>query len=453
MSAKPHVLVVDDDDSSRSLMRTILEEDGLRVTALSDGSEAIDFLDTDEALDAVVSDIRMQEADGLQVVDAYRARRPLVPVILVTAFGNIEGAIEAVRRGAFDYISKPYDVTNVKLVVDRALRQGQLAEENRRLKRSLSEKYKLENIVGRSDAMLQIYKTVARAAATDATVLVFGESGTGKELVARALHANSKRAAGSFVPVDCGAIAEGVLESELFGHAKGAFTGATGARRGVFEEASGGTIFLDEISSIGAGVQARLLRVLQEGEVRRVGESLPVRVDVRVVAATNKDLETEVKAGRFREDLFYRLNVVMLRLPPLRERREDIPLLAEHFAGRHAGERGATITSGARDALLAYAWPGNVRELENAVARALALNPSGTILADDLPEPIGRVAGKRAPAGGDLTGDRPTLAELDKRYAERVLRECGGNKTKAAELLGIDRKTLYRLLPGTPEES
>jgi two-component system, NtrC family, response regulator AtoC len=299
-------------------------------------------------------------------------------------------------------------------------------------------------------------------ALTDATVLVVGESGTGKELVARAIHSSSARAAGPFIAVDCGAIAEGVLESELFGHARGSFTGATGARRGLFEEATGGTLFLDEVGDIGARIQGQLLRVLQEGEIRRVGESAPIRVDTRVVAATNKDLAEAVKAGRFREDLFYRLNVVTIRIPPLRERREDIPLLAEHFAARHAGERGASLTTEAREALLLWDWPGNVRELDNAVARALALNPGGTILPEDLPEAVrerwrpqramptktvAAVAAAPAAALPDpLIADHPTLDELSRRYAERVLREAGGNKTRAAEALGIDRKTLSRLL-------
>jgi DNA-binding NtrC family response regulator len=255
--------------------------------------------------------------------------------------------------------------------------------------------------------------------------------------------------------VDCGAIAEGVLESELFGHARGSFTGATGTRRGLFEEAAGGTLFLDEIGDIGPRIQGQLLRVLQEGEIRRVGESQPVKVDVRVVTATNKDLVAACKAGRFREDLYYRLNVVTIGLPPLRERKEDIPLLAEHFAARHAGARGATLTTQAREALLAYDWPGNVRELENAVARALALNPGGTILPDDLPEAVRLKArglrdaeAKHAGHGADggLIEGRPTLDELSRRYAERILRELGGNKTRAAEALGIDRKTLSRLL-------
>jgi two-component system, NtrC family, response regulator AtoC len=462
MSQPARILVVDDDGASRSLMAQILAEDGHGVVGCADGAEAIETLERDGEFDAVVSDIRMVDVDGLEVLDWVRKRAPETPVLLVTAFGNVDGAVEAIRRGAYDYISKPYDVNSIKLVVDRALRHRRLATENRRLKREIREKYALANVVGRSEGMLQVYKTAARVALTDATVLVVGESGTGKELVARAIHSSSARAAGAFIAVDCGAIAEGVLESELFGHARGSFTGATGARRGLFEEASGGTLFLDEIGDIGGRIQGQLLRVLQEGEIRRVGESAPIRVDTRVVAATNKDLAEAVKAGKFREDLFYRLNVVTIRIPPLRERREDIPLLAEHFAARHAGERGASLTTEAREAMLLWDWPGNVRELDNAVARALALNPGGTILPEDLPEAVrerwqprrgspARPPSTLSPAATSplpdpLVGDHPTLDELSRRYAERVLRDCGGNKTRAAEALGIDRKTLSRLL-------
>jgi len=454
-------MVVDDDGASRGLMAQILAEDGHAVVPCSDGAEAMDRLERDGEFDVVVSDIRMVDVDGLEVLDWVRQHAPETPVLLVTAFGNVDGAVDAIRRGAYDYISKPYDVNAIKLVVDRALRHRRLATENRRLKREIREKYALANVVGRSEGMLQVYKTAARVALTGATVLVVGESGTGKELVARAIHASSARAAGPFLAVDCGAIAEGVLESELFGHARGSFTGATGTRRGLFEEASGGTLFLDEIGDIGPRIQGQLLRVLQESEIRRVGESAPVKVDTRVVAATNKDLAEHVKAGKFREDLFYRLNVVTICIPPLRERREDIPLLAEHFAARHAGERGASLTTEAREALLLWDWPGNVRELENAVARALALNPGGTILPEDLPEavrerwqprrglPVKLSAIPTPPpvaAADPLTADHPTLDELSRRYAERVLRDAGGNKTRAAEALGIDRKTLSRLL-------
>jgi DNA-binding NtrC family response regulator len=290
--------------------------------------------------------------------------------------------------------------------------------------------------------MLHVYKTAARVARSDATVLVVGESGTGKELVARAIHAASPRAGGPFVAVDCGAIAEGVLESELFGHARGAFTGAQSSRRGLFEEAHGGTLFLDEIGDVGPALQARLLRVLQEGEIRRVGANEPVPVDVRVLAATNKDVEAAVRAGRFREDLYYRLNVVTIRIPPLRERREDIPLLAEHFAAKHGRTQGAAITAAAREVLVAHDWPGNERELENVIARALALNPTGVVVPEDLPERLRGVSGTTpVPAS-----ERPTLAEVERRYARVVLGETGGNKTRAAEILGIDRKTLYRIL-------
>ena len=468
MTQAARILVIDDDPASRGLMEQILAEDGHEITVAADGAEALRVLAEErsrggDGFDAVVSDIRMVEADGLEVLDWVVKNAVETPVLLVTAFGNVDGAVDAIRRGAYDYISKPYDVNAIKLVVDRALRHRRLAAENRRLKREMREKYSLQNVIGRSESMLQVYKTAARVALTDATVLVVGESGTGKELVARAIHGASRRSHGSFIAVDCGAIAEGVLESELFGHARGSFTGATGTRRGLFEEASTGTLFLDEIGDIGPRIQGQLLRVLQEGEIRRVGESTAVKVDARVVAATNKDLAAEVKAGRFREDLFYRLNVVTIPLPPLRDRREDVPLLAEHFAAKHAGARGATLTTEARDALLAYDWPGNVRELENAVARALALNPGGTILPEDLPDAVREAYGAPAPGAATsnraprsiapaepvpdpIVADRPSLDELNRRYAHRTLRELGGNKTRAAEALGIDRKTLSRLI-------
>jgi DNA-binding NtrC family response regulator len=441
------IFVVDDDASSRDLLTRILASEGYAVEALGDGRDAIARLDAGNAPDLVVSDIRMGETGGLELTDAFRARAPETPVILVTAFGNIDGAIEAIRRGAFDYISKPYDVDAIKLVVARALRQRRLVLENKALRRDVREKYRLENVVGRSEAMLHVYKTAARVAATDATVLIQGESGTGKELVARAIHQASPRAAAAFVAVDCGAIAEGVLESELFGHARGAFTGAQVSRRGLFEEASGGTIFLDEIGGVGPNLQARLLRVLQEGTIRRVGSNDPIPLDVRVVAATNRDLAQAVREGQFREDLFFRLNVVTIHIPPLRERREDIPLLAEHFAHKHGRADGArAISEAARELLVGYGWPGNVRELENVVARALALNSAGVILPEDLPAHVQGAPSGAAASPGLSLGDRPSLAELDRRYALLVLAETGGNKTRAAEILGIDRKTLYRLV-------
>ncbi len=440
------ILVVDDDQSSRELLARILTGAGHRVTVLSDGREAVAALDTGEPPDLVVSDIRMAEMDGLQVIDAFRERAPDTPVLLVTAFGNIDGAVEAIRRGAADYLSKPYDVDAIQIVVARTLQHRALAMENRALRRGLRDRYRLDNVVGRSEAMLQVYKTAARVASTDATVLIQGESGTGKELVARAIHTASPRASGPFVAVDCGAIAEGVLESELFGHARGAFTGAQVARRGLFEEAHHGTLFLDEIGDIGPNLQARLLRALQEGTIRRVGANEPIAVDVRVVAATNRDLESAVKQGSFRADLYYRLHVVSIVIPPLRERPEDIPLLAEHFAQKHGRAEGSAISAEARELLVAHDWPGNVRELENVIARALALNPSGVVLPEDLPD--GLRSARPVPVTMPLhdTSDRPPLAEIERRYASQVLLETGGNKTRAAEILGIDRKTLYRIL-------
>ncbi len=454
---KARILVVDDDRASRELMVKVLSQvlgpDGPVIEALADGSEAIAraraWPMVAKPIDLVVSDIRMVEADGLQVLKALRQESPGTPVILVTAFGNVDGAVDAIRQGAFDYFSKPYEVDQIKLVVSRALQQKKLAEENRTLRREAREKYRLENIVGRSEAMLQVYKTAARVAVSDATVLILGESGSGKELVARAIHQASPRASGPFVTVDCGALSEGVLESELFGHSKGAFTGAQAARRGLFEEASGGTLLLDEIGNVSPKLQAQLLRVLQEGEIRPVGANESVAVNVRVVAATNRDLAQAVQEGTFREDLFYRLNVVTIRIPPLRERTEDIPLLAEHFVHKHGRTETASLSPEARAVLSAYRWPGNVRELENAIARALALNPSGVILPEDLPlhvrEPAPGKSGIKA-ATAQLWADRPTLEVLERRYAELVLQECAGNKSKAADQLGIDRKTLGRLL-------
>ncbi|MFO0583432.1 MAG: sigma-54 dependent transcriptional regulator [Anaeromyxobacter sp.] len=440
--ARSRILVVDDDPASREMLARVLAADGHAVTAAGDGNEALAALSRAGA-DLVVSDIRMPDLDGYGLADRMREQAPDVPLVLVTAFGDVQGAVEAIRRGAYDYLSKPFDVDAIRLVVGRGLAQRALAVENQELRRQVKEKYRLEGAVGRSEAMLAVFKTAARVAGSDATVLILGESGTGKEMVARAIHANSPRAAGPFVAVDCGAIAEGVLESELFGHAKGAFTGAQAPRRGLFEEAGGGTLFLDEIGDVGPALQARLLRALQEGEVRRVGANEPIHVDVRIVAATNKDLAQAVKDGRFREDLYYRLAVVSIRLPPLRERREDIPLLADHFAAKHGRGEGGVVTPAARELLLAYGWPGNVRELENVIARALALNRSGVVVPEDLPDALRGLPTGLAPAGAR---ERPTLAEIERRYAATVLAEADGNKTKAAEILGIDRKTLYRIL-------
>ena len=438
------ILVVDDDPQARDLLQRLLGTLGT-VTQVPDPKRAAERL-AEGPFDLVMTDMAMPEpGDGLKVLHAVKTHLPDTPVIVVTAFGNIEGALDSIQQGAFDYLAKPFDVDAILRVARRALEQKRLVEENRSLRQQV-ERTSL-GLVGRSPALLEVYKHVARAAASHVPVLITGETGTGKEMVARALHKRSPRASGAFIPVDCGAITESLMESELFGHAKGSFTGASGARRGVFEEASGGTLFLDEIGDVGMKVQSQLLRVLQEGEIRRVGESVPVKVDVRVVAATNKDLKERVAEGLFREDLLYRLDVVHLHLPPLRERREDVPALVEHFAARHArGGVRPVVTPEAMTRLTGYDWPGNVRQLENVVARALALNVTGVLGPQDFPEPIGDATQKLT----GLAGDMPSLAELSRRYAAQVLQHVGGNKSEAARLLDVDRKTLYKLLE-TPE--
>ncbi|GEL69210.1 MULTISPECIES: sigma-54-dependent transcriptional regulator [Myxococcus] len=442
------ILVVDDDPQARDLLQRLLGPLGA-VTQAPDPRRATERI-AEGAFDLVLTDMAMPEpGDGLKVLHEVKAQLPDTPVVVVTAFGNIEGALDSIQQGAFDYLAKPFDVDAILRVARRALEQKRLVEENRSLRQQVERGSLM--LVGRSPALLEVYKHVARAAASNVPVLITGETGTGKEMVARALHKRSPRMNGPFIPVDCGAITESLMESELFGHAKGSFTGASGARRGVFEEASGGTLFLDEIGDVGMKVQSQLLRVLQEGEIRRVGESVPVKVDVRVVAATNKDLKARVAEGLFREDLLYRLDVVHLHLPPLRERSEDIPALVEHFAGRHArGGVRPVVTPEANARLAAYDWPGNVRQLENVVARALALNVTGVLGPQDFPEPIGDAS---TPKMAGLAGDMPSLAELSRRYAAQVLQHVGGNKSEAARLLDVDRKTLYKLLEAPEAES
>jgi len=457
MSATTRVLVVEDDRVARELLTEIMNRDGYEVDALAYGEDAVKRAIEGEPPDLVISDVKLGDGpSGMDVLAAFQQRAPQTPVILITAFGDVTGAMEAIQRGAYDYVSKPFNVEELALTVRRALERRRLLEENRALRQSLR-KGSLEDIVGRSPQMLEVYKMVARVAPTMSTVLVVGESGTGKELVARAIHSHSQRARAPFVAVNCSALSESLLESELFGHEKGSFTGATATKRGLFEEAAGGTLFLDEIGDVGPKMQAQLLRVLQEGEIRRVGGTEPIAVDVRVVAATNRDLEAEVRAARFREDLYFRINVVTIRLPPLRERPGDIPLLVEHFLHKYASREGrseAGIGPEAAAALKRHSFPGNVRELENTIERALALSKDGFILASDLPKEIAALtrpqAAAAAPAGdgsaGSLIEDRPTLQELERRYIELILRETGGNKKRAAELLGIDRRTLYRTL-------
>jgi DNA-binding NtrC family response regulator len=444
MSPQIRVLVVDDDEVTCNLLEEVLSREGYVVDRALNGRQAIDRGEHCP-YDVVLTDIKMVGLDGMEVLRAYRQKSPQTIIIMMTAFGSIETAIQAIKEGAYDYVSKPFKLEEIKLTIYRALEQNRLLQENLLYRQELITKYKLENIVGRSPQMLQVYKTIARVAESRSTVLLVGESGTGKELVARAIHFNSLRAAKPFVAVDCGSLAETLLESELFGHVRGAFTGAITSKKGLFEEADGGTCFLDEVGDIGLAMQAKLLRVLQEHEIKRVGSTETIKIDVRTVAAANRNLEEMVAEKKFREDLFYRLNVVSIHLPPLRDRAEDIPLLAGHFLRKHATENKkpvSQISQEALDHLLLYRWPGNVRELENVIERAVTLSHHSIILPEDLPRRL-RAEPAESPARS-LPSHIP-LSELEKLYIQKVLEETRGNKKKAADILGIDRRTLYRM--------
>jgi len=444
MSSQVSLLVVDDDEVTCNLLEEVLSKEGYTVDKALHGQEAI-TKGASKSYDVVLTDIRMVEVDGMEVLKAYRQKSPETTVIMMTAFGSIETAIRAIKEGAYDYVSKPFKLDEIKLTIRRALEQKRLLQENLFYRQELITKYKLENIVGRSPQMLQVYKTIARVAESRSTVLLVGESGTGKELVARAIHYNSSRASKPFVAVDCGSLAETLLESELFGHVRGAFTGAVASKKGLFEEADNGTCFLDEVGDISLAMQAKLLRVIQEHEIKRVGGTEIIKIDVRLVAATNKILEDLVAEKKFREDLFYRLNVVSIHLPPLRERVDDLPLLADHFLRKFAAENGkpvSRISAEAMDLLLRYHWPGNVRELENVIERAVTLSQHSIILPEDLPRRL-RVE-PPALTVTSLPSSLP-LSELEKIYIKKILEETGGNKKKAAAILGIDRRTLYRM--------
>jgi len=437
------ILVVEDDAVARDLLREILSAEGFEVDAVDDGAPAVERAASGR-YDLVVSDIRMERVGGMDVLRAFSERAPGTPVILITAFGDVTGAMEAIGHGAYDYVSKPFNVEELRQTVARALERRRLSAEAVAAPKTGAAQ--VAEIEGKSPRMLDVYKLVARVAPTTATVLVVGESGTGKELVARAIHTRSPRAGKAFVPVNCTALSESLLESELFGHARGAFTGAVAAKRGLFEMANDGTLFLDEIGDMGPKMQAQLLRVLQDGEVRPVGGTESIRVDVRLVCATNRDLEADVKTGRFREDLYFRINVVTVRMPPLRERAGDIPILVRHFLAKIARRESraeASVSPEALEVLCRHSWPGNVRELENAIERAVAVAKGNVVLPSDLPVEV--YGGSPAEPGG-IFDDRPTLSELEKRYIGLILAECGGNKKKAAERLGIDRRTLYRAL-------
>src|ERR1041384_635332 len=440
------ILVIDDDLETCNFLTEIFAEEGWEVASSQSAEAAREAVESTHR-DLIVSDINLGgRTTGIALLKEFKSISPDSEVILISGFGTLETAVEAVREGAFDYISKPFNVNEVIATARRALKGRDAGAPAAVLLKEYSE---ASGLIGHSHKMIELYKEIALVAASRSTVLITGESGTGKELVARALHRNSPRSAGSFVAVNCGAITETLLESELFGHVKGSFTGATADKRGLFEEANQGTIFLDEIGETSLALQVKLLRVLQESEIRRVGSARAVRVDVRVLAATNRDLERDVKEGRFREDLFYRLSVVTLRVPPLRERADDLALLAAHALrqAREAGARAATISEEALATLSQYGWPGNVRELENTIAHAALYARGKVITPEDLPAKIRNHTRGDAPESKpqSMFKDLPSLDELERRYLIHVLQAVGGSRTRAAEVLKIDRRTLYRI--------
>jgi DNA-binding NtrC family response regulator len=434
------ILIVDDDRDTCTFIESLLAGAGREIVSASDPGEAIARIREDR-FDLLISDINLNAGQtGLDVLRAFKATHAAGQVVLISGFGTLETAIEAMRSGAFDYISKPFDIAEIKRTVERALTQAARVDEPQAPVQAGAR----SGLIGRSAPMLDVYKLIASAADSSSTVLIIGESGTGKELVARAIHHNSKRAKEPFVAINCSAVVETLLESELFGHVRGAFTGAVSDHPGIFSQAGSGTVLLDEIGETTNALQVRLLRVLEEGEIRLVGGSRANRVNARVIAATNIDLEQAAAAGRFRQDLYYRLSVLVIRIPPLRERRADLPLLIHHFlqeACTRAGRR-RSLSSDSVEALMRYPWPGNVRELRNMLER-LAMVGQGTVIeASDLPPTV--TAPRETPHEGPFS-DLPTLDELERRYLVHVLAAVNGNRSRAAETLGVDRRTLYRM--------
>lgn len=436
------IFIVDDNDSMRVTLSILLKSAGHEVSEAKSGEEAIERLGK-EPFDLVITDLKMRKTGGLEVVKAARACIPPAEVIVVTAYGSIETAVQAMKLGAFDFITKSFDTEEFLLVANRALERRSLLSEVKHLRKAVKSRYCLSNIICKSREMKKVLDLVERVSRTDTTVLIGGETGVGKELVARVIHNNSHRCDAPFVAINCGAIPENLLESELFGHVKGAFTGAIANKAGLFEEASGGTIFLDEIGDMPTQTQVRLLRVLQEMEIRRIGSNKTSKIDVRVISASNRDLRQLIGEGRFREDLYYRLNTVTVTIPPLRERREDILPLLEHFLKIHSERMGKTVPALNREALAlltSYNWPGNVRELEHVIENILILSDGETVQPLDLPSTIKKDTGVGAVA------EKPSLKELEKAYILECLRKKSWNRTAAARVMGIGRNTLWRKL-------
>lgn len=440
------ILLVDDEKSVSTTISILLKKAGFAVEEASNGKDAVELMKT-KFFDLVLTDLKMKPMDGLEVLREAKAINPLTEVVVMTAFGTVESGVEAMRSGAYDYIQKPFDNDELLMLVDKALERKQLLTEVEKLQEELKEKYRFENIVGNSKEMMDVFSLSFKVAPTDSTVLISGESGTGKELIARAIHLNSRRKNRAFITINCGALPENLQESELFGHVRGAFTGAIRDKRGLFQEANGGTLFLDEVGETLLSTQVKLLRFLQNGEIRRVGENEPIHVDVRLLAATNQDLEKLIEEGKFREDLYYRLNVIPIQMPPLRKRRDDIPLLINHFLEKNHTQKHKKIDSVSPEAmslLSGYDWPGNVRELENVVERAVILTNKNVIMPEDLPSTFQSSSPKSKEGVTDF--GEITLEELEKRHIIGALENYNWNQKKASEVLGISTTTLWRKL-------
>lgn len=445
MKQKNTILVVDDDLAHRTMLRTLLGGWGYNIAEADDGASAIEAAHK-RPFDLILMDIRMIKVSGLQALEEIKRFNPAIPIIIMTAYASVETAVKALKEGAYDYLTKPLDFDELRIIMERAMEHSRLQEENRYLRESLAAQFDRRNLIGRSEPMVRLMETVAQVAPSEATVLITGESGTGKEMIAGAIHFNSGRREAPFVKINCAAVTETLLESELFGHEKGAFTGADRRKEGKFRQADGGSIFLDEVSEMSLSMQVKLLRVLQEREIIRVGGDEVIKVNVRVIGATNTDLIREVEKKRFREDLYYRLNVVTLHVPPLRERKEDIPLIAQHFLTRFAEKNHKNIkgfTPRTMDRLLKHNWPGNVRELMNAVERAVVLSRSDylneedfSLILRDQPRP------EEAPSQ-QISAEAPSLEEVERETILKVLETAGGNKSEAARRLGITRRTLH----------
>ncbi len=443
---KHKLLIVEDDAHLRDTLATFLGRAGYEVTVASDGREGLEKLDS-ILPDLVLTDIHMPDLNGLELLAEIKARYPETIVMMMTAFSSIDTAVEAMRRGAEDYLSKPLQLADAQMSIERALERRNLRSRLTQLETQVRDRYQFSQLIGKSPAMQRVFQIIERVAPTNTTILISGRTGTGKELVARAIHYNSRRGSKPLVDINCGALPDQLVESELFGHQKGAFTGATESKKGLFETAHSGTLFLDEVQALKPELQAKLLRALQERVIRRVGGRENIEVDVRVIAATNQDIAEAVKRGEFREDLYYRLNVVNIYLPDLRERREDIPLLVDHFLKRYADENQQEPRHFSNEALrllTGYDWPGNVRELQNAVEHALAIGLGPTLTIADLPLHLSGMLGTSG--APEPVGEGRTLEEVERRHIFRILEETGGNHLRAAEILGIDRRTLYRKL-------